>query len=408
MVIENPGAGVLTYSIVAAPDLPLMSVIEQMLQRGEINPANYPDADGLFEIQLDKGAIDTRTGPEVKYDGGGPDEFGYVWLDSDADGGPTYQWIDVLATGSDLSGSLGDDTSSGPYPIGFDFPFYGSVYDQFYLGSNGIIGFGPTTDLDAYQNTALPYAGTPNNIIALCWDDLDITDPANTTGKVVYDAQPDRCVIQFDNYPEYGGASGDVIDAEIILYPDGTIRLQYQYIAPGFDRLGCTVGIENSSGDDGIEIVRNADYLHDLLAIEIVRPVQWIQVSSSEGIIPGGGADSLMVKFMSTDLDSGYYSGTIKVFSNDPDPGENPVVIPVEFNVGDTTPSYICGDASGDEVVNITDVTYIIGYIFGGGSAPDPYEAGDVDCNDVINISDATYLLAYIFGSGNAPCSACP
>lgn len=408
LAIENPGAGVLTYSIVAAPDLPFMSVIEEMLERGEINPASYRDPDGHPEIQLGKDVIDTRIGPEVKYNGGGPDAFGYVWLDSDADGGPTYQWIDVLTTGTELTGSLDDDNYSGPYPIGFDFRFYGNVYDQFYLGSNGIIGFGPATDLDAYQNTALPYADTPNNMIALCWDDLDITDPANTTGKVVYDAQPNRCVIQFNSYPEYDGASGDVIDAEIILYPDGTIKLQYQYIAPGFDRLGCTVGIENLAGDDGIEVVRNADYLHDLLAIEIVSPAQWIHLSSSEGLIPGGGADTLAVKFLSADLDSGYYSGTIKVFSNDPDSEENPVVIPVEFNVGDTTPDYVCGDTDGDEVVNITDVTYVIAYIFGGGSAPEPYEAGDVDCNQVVNISDATYLLAYIFGGGSPPCSACP
>jgi hypothetical protein len=71
-------------------------------------------------------------------------------------------------------------------------------------------------------------------------------------------------------------------------------------------------------------------------------------------------------------------------------------------------PSYVCGDADGNGIINISDAVYLISYIFGGGPAPEPVVSGDADCNQIVNISDAVYLIAYIFGGGPAPCETCP
>jgi glutaredoxin-related protein len=68
---------------------------------------------------------------------------------------------------------------------------------------------------------------------------------------------------------------------------------------------------------------------------------------------------------------------------------------------------FTCGDADGNDIVNISDAVYLIAYIFGGGPVPDPLLSGDPDCNWIVNISDAVYLIAYIFGSGDAPCAGC-
>jgi hypothetical protein len=68
---------------------------------------------------------------------------------------------------------------------------------------------------------------------------------------------------------------------------------------------------------------------------------------------------------------------------------------------------WTCGDADGNDIVNIADGVYLISYIFGGGPAPDPIVAGDADCNEIVNISDAVYLIAYIFGGGPEPCAWC-
>ena len=66
--------------------------------------------------------------------------------------------------------------------------------------------------------------------------------------------------------------------------------------------------------------------------------------------------------------------------------------------------TYICGDADGNQLVNIADVVYLINYVFGGGPPPDPLLAGDVDCNALVNIADVVYLINYIFGGGPDPC----
>ncbi|MCK4856716.1 MAG: dockerin type I repeat-containing protein [candidate division Zixibacteria bacterium] len=70
--------------------------------------------------------------------------------------------------------------------------------------------------------------------------------------------------------------------------------------------------------------------------------------------------------------------------------------------------TYICGDADGNQLVNIADVVYLISYIFGGGPPPNPLISGDVDCDAMVNIADVVYLINYIFGGGPEPCAACP
>ncbi len=65
------------------------------------------------------------------------------------------------------------------------------------------------------------------------------------------------------------------------------------------------------------------------------------------------------------------------------------------------------GDADGNGFANISDVVYLIGYIFSGGAAPQPLQAGDANCDEAVSISDAVYVINYIFGGGQAPCDPC-
>jgi glucose/arabinose dehydrogenase len=67
----------------------------------------------------------------------------------------------------------------------------------------------------------------------------------------------------------------------------------------------------------------------------------------------------------------------------------------------------ICGDASGDGKVDISDVIYLIAYIFAGGPAPTPLSKADANCDLGIDISDAVYMIQYIFAGGPGPCAAC-
>lgn len=72
-----------------------------------------------------------------------------------------------------------------------------------------------------------------------------------------------------------------------------------------------------------------------------------------------------------------------------------------------TTGNAICGDVDANGLVNISDVVYLIAYVFSGGPAPNPTSSGDVDCTGIVNVSDVVYLIAYIFSGGPAPCVGC-
>lgn len=66
--------------------------------------------------------------------------------------------------------------------------------------------------------------------------------------------------------------------------------------------------------------------------------------------------------------------------------------------------TYICGDANGDETVNVSDGVHIVNYIFAAGLPPDPIDSGDVNCDGTCNVTDSVWIINYIFTGGNAPC----
>ena len=57
--------------------------------------------------------------------------------------------------------------------------------------------------------------------------------------------------------------------------------------------------------------------------------------------------------------------------------------------------------------IDISDLTYLVAYMFGGGLPPPCPEQGNVDGlvgpAGPIDISDLTYLIAYMFGGGPPP-----
>lgn len=68
----------------------------------------------------------------------------------------------------------------------------------------------------------------------------------------------------------------------------------------------------------------------------------------------------------------------------------------------------ICGDANGDGDPDpkISDLTFMIAYLFRGGPAPSPLWVANVDCSDsdVPNVADLTYFIAALFRGGPLPC----
>ncbi|PKK82293.1 MAG: hypothetical protein CVT49_14295 [candidate division Zixibacteria bacterium HGW-Zixibacteria-1] len=62
-----------------------------------------------------------------------------------------------------------------------------------------------------------------------------------------------------------------------------------------------------------------------------------------------------------------------------------------------------CGDCDNSGMVNILDVTYLVGYLYKGGPEPNPTEIGDADGSGILNILDVTFLINYLYKSGPQP-----
>ncbi len=406
--IDNTGLGQLDYTLMVLPDFSKSSgLFGRLLSEGHVQPATTPLGSEWQDFVETKGAATTLRGPDVIYNAGGPDAFGYTWIDSDEPGGPTFGWIDIEATGTSVGSALVDDNFIGPYDIGFGFPYYDSMYTKFYITGNGTIGLGPTDSYGSFSNGSLPSTSAPNNMIYWCWDDLNILNPSNPGGKVLYQIVGGNLVIQFEKYPRISAPAGGTITAEVILSPNGNILVQYETLGASFDSQSNTVGIENKNGTMGLQVALNTAYLHNGLAIQFTKPAQWLYLASTYGSVLPGEYNSIDMKFSAVGLDTGLYKSFLTIFSNDPDSAHNPKTLSVQMTVTPPAPPYTIGDASGDGLVDISDAVYLIAYIFSGGPAPNPPAAGDASCDTQVDISDAVYLIAYIFSGGPAPGVGC-
>ena len=219
-------------------------------------------------VPLGKGEEDSRPGI---LGNGGPDGFGYRWADSDDPGGPAFNWTDISATGT-LAISTGDDVNLGPFPIGFDFPFYGVDYTSFRVTDNGWLSF--TSTATSQTNQPLPNSGAPTALVAPFWDDLDL----NSAGDVHFQSDGSRLIVQWTNAPHF--QTGGPYTFQAILYADGTI--DYQYLSMAAPTSSATIGIQNAARTDGLQMVFNAAFVHDRLAVRIGVVPQRLRVAPTE------------------------------------------------------------------------------------------------------------------------------
>lgn len=74
-----------------------------------------------------------------------------------------------------------------------------------------------------------------------------------------------------------------------------------------------------------------------------------------------------------------------------------------DVRVGPKTLVWLAGDVTGDQVVDLADVIFLINYLYRFGPAPDPPERGDVTQDGELTIADVIYLINYLYKGGPAP-----
>lgn len=269
---------------------------------------NIPASSSVMSCTLSSGVMGRFTG--------GPDAFGYQWIDSDTIGSPQYSWIDISTTGTSLG--IGDDVRYS-FILPFNFNFYGTNYTTVWVCTNGWLSFGTDPGTSTSNNVSIPNSLAPNRAIYVFWDDLNLvaSDSANIVYKIFGSAPNRYCVITWKDARINGAVlPGDLqppnlITVQVIFYESGQIILQYKDCAVG-DTVynwgrSATVGIENYTGTIGLQYLYNGSPVGNLLSNE-----RAIRFST-----PAGIAESSIEQIVNTYV----------LCNNLPNPFENQTII---------------------------------------------------------------------------------
>ena len=164
-------------------------------------------------------------------------------------------YVSQTNTGTNLF--MTDDSQQGPFNIGFNFCFFGTTYNQFYVGSNGWISFNggqPTTFTSQPIPTANPLV--PKNCVMGPWQDWH----PGLGGEIKYELQgvaPCRkLVVSWVDIPMYSCTS-NIGTFHIIIYESTNVIENYIQDKPScltWQGGTATQGLHNNGGTIGVTV----------------------------------------------------------------------------------------------------------------------------------------------------------
>lgn len=159
----------------------------------------------------------------------------------------TFSWIDATG-GTDLN--ISEDDGWAEVTLPFSFTFYGQDHETLRVSANGYLTFGEHSW--SACNTFIPKPEQPNGAIDPYWTDLN-PSVHGAIYTMTSGTEPNRVfVVEWYEVPHR--YRSDQLVFEVLLY-EGSDEIRFQYLSmpgEGGNGLVATVGIENSSGGDGI------------------------------------------------------------------------------------------------------------------------------------------------------------
>jgi len=214
------------------------------------------------------------------------------------------------------------DGVQGPFQLGFTFQFYGNDYTEFYLGSNGWVGFTagqPTTYIASPipDSTLVTFGGVPKDCIMLSWQDLDATSGGQVLYQTIGIAPNRKMVVTFDNIPYYTSPSTTgPVSLQVVLY-EGSNVIDNHTIDKPLHTVASVQGIHNLLGTSAT-VVPGRNYTVWSANQESVRyfpsGVTWYDVNSGQMI--GVGDTLLYVPNQSTFIAGVITDSTGQVFTD--------------------------------------------------------------------------------------------
>lgn len=166
-------------------------------------------------------------------DVGGPDAFGYRFVDNLNGDTATYNWIELRGepgvTWIEDWSQYDNGCSNSSHPIGFAFPFYGNSYSSFWVTTNGEIQFGASCAVGNGNSNGPLQASGP-----AVWPygyNLHLQNGGDPTGNSVvgYKNFGSYTVIEFDSVGFASCGEGSTAKFQAILFNNGWIKFQYNH-----------------------------------------------------------------------------------------------------------------------------------------------------------------------------------
>lgn len=188
---------------------------------------------------------------------GGPDAYGYTWRDSNEPNGPTASWFNITSIGTQVSG-LSDDNVVGPFGWIDGFQYYWYMPTQVWIGSNGYLTFNGSNIASPFPT--IPNTAAPNNFIAPYLSDLNFSGAANPA-QCYYHVVGDTICVSWINVPFWVNANPAYTGSNnfqvILNKQDKSITFNYQTMSGATQNNDITVGIENITGQLGLQHSKN-------------------------------------------------------------------------------------------------------------------------------------------------------
>ena len=314
-----------------------------------------------------------------------PDESNYYWIDSDYSNIEEYYWINISDSGNQVWFE-DNDSSVGPFNIGFEFPFYNNIYSNFIISPNGWIGFGE--DNPSYENISIPSSDAPSPAIFGFWDDLNpinLESSPDMSGRVKFYSDGQRLIISYTDITQWGDDSPNSF--QIILYKNGHIDINYASM--NGDRTSATIGIQNEDGSIGQQIIYNDNYVHNFLGLSLQQSPNWFTIDNQNYLsneLNYQESTNHIIQIDGNQMDNGSYLTYMHIESN----ATGAITIPVSVQIGYQAD---LGDINYDGIINVQDVVLLISMIL--NSYPPNLEA-DINQDGEINVLDTVLLIEAI------------
>lgn len=264
-------------------------------------------------------------------------KYGYMFRTStDATNPLTNGFVDIKATGVDITSSLLVGTDYYTLDMGFNFPYYGKTMKTIYIANKGFTTF--DNSIRPINTPGLNPGNAqyrPGGYISLLGTVLGYS----TQGKIYYKKEADRLIIQFDGVVD--GVNTQTITAQMVLFSNGNIRLYYPTMGwTTANQRYLNILIEDLDKTDGI-LIHSFDKIRSLpngtaLGFDYPGPNIITSITNGSGTLAPGTSATMTVNMNTSTLTEGLINRYLNIISNDPANAQKNPLIQLDVTSGGT------------------------------------------------------------------------